>query len=253
MFNAKRETRRGMLAEIERDHGQKPTDVKTVAHNTLYYKLGEREFWRLHQTDILIHDPAKKTWTLSSGGWITNTTKDRINRFGPARIGQEKGQWFLLGRTPEGYPDHSVRFPFADGAQVDEQGLPLQAKKLEAQGKETAKLLKDINGYCRKVAKVIKEKGVPQPNSGDCWMCMFSEVKTGKALGEVTGDTEHLLSHIKEGYVHGSLIYRAMAARRSPGNMGFVLEMANKERGGAFFNDIVTDVRRYLRRSLKVG
>jgi|CXWL01.1.fsa_nt_gi hypothetical protein len=254
MFQAKRETRRGMLAEIEATHGQTPTDVKTVAHNTLYYKIGDREFWRLHQTDILIHDPVKKTWTLSSGGWITNTTKDRLNQFGPVRIAQEKGQWFLLGRDKEGYPDHSVRYPFADGAQVDDQGIPLKIEALAAKGKETAKLLKQINGYCQKVTKTIREKGLPQPGPGDCWLCSMSEVGTGKGWGETTGDTSHLLEHIKEGYVHGSLIYRAMKARRSEGNLAYMWSLAKeKPTESHAVVEIAGDVRRYLRRALKVG
>ena len=254
MFQAKRETRRGMLEEIERDHGVKPTEVKRAANNTLYYRIGDREFWRLHQTDILVHDMKKRAWTLSSGGWITNTTKDRLNQFGPVRISQERGQWFLLGLDKDGYPDHSVRFPFADGVVVDEQGLPLNAKALEVKGEKTAKLLRQINDFCRKVTKHIREKGMPEPNAGDCWYCSMSEVKTGQSLGEVTDNADHLLSHIKEGYVHGSLIYRAMKALRSKQNLAYMWTMAKDRPDDSFaVTQIVQDVRRYLRRSLRVG
>jgi len=253
MFQAKRETKGGMVAEIKRDHGAEPTEVKTVANNTLHYRIGDKEFWRLHQTDILVRDTKTGTWTLSSGGWITNTTKDRMNEYGPVRIIQEKGQWFILGRGADGSIDYDKRYPFADGMVVGDDGVPKNVAALEMKSAETAVLLRKIAKFCTKVHKTIIKDGLPQPNAGDCWLCSMSEVKTGKGWGETTGDTSHLISHIDEGYVHGSLLIRAMKARRSDQNIAVFWQSAKADPKSYFTKEIVNDLRRYLKRSLKVG
>lgn len=253
MFQAKRETKGGMVAEIKRDHGAEPTEVKTVSNNTLHYRIGGKEFWRLHQTDILIRDTKTGDWTLSSGGWRTNTTRDRMNEYGPVRIIQEKGQWFILARGKDGTTDYDKRYPYADGMVVSEDGTPKNAAVIEKKSAETAKLLKQIASFCTKAHKVIREKGLPQPSAGDCWLCSMSEVKTGKGWGETTGDTSHLIEHMKEGYVHGSLLVRAMKARRNDQNAAFFWQSAMADPKSYFVKEIVNDLRRYLKRSLKVG
>lgn len=51
--------------------------------------------------DIILHNTrivsinADGTYRLNSGGWHTHTTKDRMNRFSPARIYQHKFEWFV--------------------------------------------------------------------------------------------------------------------------------------------------------------
>ncbi len=253
MFQSKRETKGGMLAEIERDHGAKPTEARTVSNNTLHYRIGDKEFWRLHQTDILVRNTKTGDWTLNSGGWITNTTKDRMNEYGPVRIGQEKGQWFLFGRGADGATDYDKRYPYADGMVVGEDGVPKNVAALEKKSAETAALLKKISKFCTKVHKTIVKDGLPQPSAGDCWLCSMSEVKTGKGWGETTGDVEHLLNHMDEGYVHGSLLIRAMKARRNDQNIAYVWQSVTAKPEGYFVKDIVSDLRRYLKRALKVG
>jgi len=39
---------------------------------------------------------------------------------------------------------------------------------------------------------------------------MMRDTITGKPLGDITRNNDHLLSHIKEGYIMGSLIYNAL-------------------------------------------
>lgn len=52
----------------------------------------------LHKTCIVrIH--ADGTYTLFAGGWTTVTTKDRINRYSPARIHSDKGLWVMSCNT----------------------------------------------------------------------------------------------------------------------------------------------------------
>lgn len=70
-------------AEIERNG-----DVRIILHST---------------TIVTIH--ADNTYTLNSGGWRTSTTKDRINKYSPARLYQRKFEWFVMveGKPVEFY------------------------------------------------------------------------------------------------------------------------------------------------------
>lgn len=49
---------------------------------------------RYHGTDVVIIH-ADGNYSLNTGGWYTYTTKDRINRFSPARVWSERGVWYL--------------------------------------------------------------------------------------------------------------------------------------------------------------
>lgn len=53
----------------------------------------------LHGTKVVVFYPNGLV-KLNSGGWRTSTTKDRINKYSPVRVYQEKYQWFLSDGTP---------------------------------------------------------------------------------------------------------------------------------------------------------
>ena len=44
------------------------------------------------------------------------------------------------------------------------------------------------------------------PNNRDCWYCLMHD-KEGNSLGD---NTDHIISHLDEMYVHGSLILNAL-------------------------------------------
>ncbi len=74
-------------------------------------------------------------------------------------------------------------------------------------------------------------KGIPMPDAGDCWLCKLPN----------HDDTGHLLSHIEEGYAHGTLAVNALRWSGEP------------EQGIAFYlreqyalKNVVRAVRRYL-------
>lgn len=56
--------------------------------------------------------------------------------------------------------------------------------------------------------KKITAKNIRPPSSGDCWHCLM-RTQSGQTLGDATGNVDHLISHVREGYVHGSLIANA--------------------------------------------
>ena len=71
---------------------------KKLENNTYLERRGDSEnspiAVRLHDTDVVTIYP-DGTYELNRGGWQTVTTKDRINRYSPARLCQKNYQWFL--------------------------------------------------------------------------------------------------------------------------------------------------------------
>lgn len=78
-----------MLASARSKEAGKP-----IANNTRLFEVEGGIAVRLHNTDILTFAPDGRV-TYNSGGWRTNTTKDRMNTFGPARIGAADGLWWV--------------------------------------------------------------------------------------------------------------------------------------------------------------
>lgn len=154
--------------------------------------------YRLHKTDVVTF--TDHSIILNSGGWRTPTTKERINEFAPTqfRVSQDKGLWHV--HTPKG------TFDFYDGIEFSLDGQP--KKEIKTDVKKIEKLKDQIGKF---VAKITKEN-LPLPNGGDCWLCAL-RTSEGKTMGELgTGNADHLLQHVKEGYLHGSLLVNAMRA-----------------------------------------
>ena len=174
-------------------------DCRKLTNNTYLRRLPDDDLAiKLHATDIIILH-ADNTYTLFSGGWQTVTTKERINRFTPARIWQKKFVWYM-------WPDDT---PFYDGIKVDAHGKPIlvednQAAAAVAEQDYLEKMINRMIGHMRKLPKL------PLPNTGDCFGCSMIGVndKTSRPMG-----TDCVFGHLEECYIHGSLIVRAMQAR----------------------------------------
>jgi len=70
--------------------------AKKVGNNTfeVTYKDGCRAI-RLHRTDVVTFRP-DGSFFINTGGWLTRTTKDRINKYCKTiRVWQEKGEWYV--------------------------------------------------------------------------------------------------------------------------------------------------------------
>jgi len=78
------------------------------------------------------------------------------------------------------------------------------------------------------------------PNNGDCWHCLFRD-KQGKTMGELSS-SDHLLQHLKEGYIHGSLIINALKS------VGYRLPEVILDNRGS----VIQAVRRYFYKSLGI-
>lgn len=71
---------------------------------------------RYHETNVVTFHP-DNTFTLNTGGYKTQTTKQRISEFGPTPVFQRNGEWFIAG--PKDYIE------FFDGIRVDSFGSPV--------------------------------------------------------------------------------------------------------------------------------
>ena len=96
-----------------------------------------------------------------------------------------------------------------------------------------------------KFANRITEKHIKPPSAGDCWFCLFQS-QGGKPLGEEIGDKSHLISHIREMHVPGSLIVNACRARgRTDMFLGIVFHDPAR-----WLDEIRDDLKKYLIREL---
>lgn len=86
---------------------------RKLANNTYAERVdGEAIAIRLHSTRIIVfHKNGGVRY--NSGGWLTATTKNRFNEFGPVGVYQKNHEWFLADDTP-----------FEDGMFVRRSTLP---------------------------------------------------------------------------------------------------------------------------------
>lgn len=198
---------------------------KLLERNTVKYQKPNGDMAiRLHRTDIIVTG-VNGTVTLSSGGWKTMTTKDRINKYAGVQIHSDKGIWKVSS------------IPFKDGMVIKANGEVKDMKRLIAQGERDKALAKAISKYTIKIKAL---PSLPRPSAGDCWCC--------KGIVR-DGDTSHLLDHIKEGYIHGTLIMNALnyAGYVNPEVIFQMFEHRQNDR-----TSICSAVRRYLKHCLNL-
>lgn len=206
--------------------GVESDSSKFVASNTIEYFLKDKKYIRLHQTDIITF--GKDFIILNSGGWKTPTTKNRINSFQSiCIISQEKSIWTVKTTTGE----ESL---FYDGLKIKNNGHIVRPIKDD---KKTARLLKQINAYCKKLSKL---KTLPEPHGGDCFYCQMRDQEN-----KPVDDTRHLLSHLKEKYVMGSLIFNALEAA------GYTFPVVIFKQDSR--ESIVRAVKRYFKKQLSIA
>jgi hypothetical protein len=219
--------------------------AKNVANNTVeYIRADGSRVIRHHLTDIVEFLP-NGVIRLSSGGFKTAVTKERIGTYLPKgwMLWSDKGLWYIgKPRWHKIEGEESVHYPFKDGMIIKPDGtVGGTSEREERKGKL---LLKKINTYCKEIKGLVS---LPLPEMGDCMYCSLQEVKTGKPLGEVSGDTSHLMSHLDEKYIHGSLLLNAMRAAEM-GEMA--IAWAFKNHDGYARQQAVRAVRKYFKKNL---
>lgn len=203
---------------------------RKLANNTYAERRGDNIAIRLHSTDVITFKPNGDK-VLSSGGWRTATTKDRINNFGGVRMYQTNGNWYI----------GDVKFQ--DGMTIKANGVIIGGAK---DNPKSDKVFKSrVGAFAHKCANAIP---LDPPGNGDCLYCHMVTDKNG-TLGDATKNNEHLISHIKESYIVPSLVYQAL--KEINAGDGIMAGTFTKDAG--FYGDIAKTyvyraVRRYILR-----
>lgn len=161
---------------------------------------------RLHNTDVVVWHP-DETVTLNTGGWLTVTTKGRINDWAaPFGITSVRGEWKVMVRNPDRGQDGPYWLPvgtFHDGMVLDGANPtatlaePPEVTAARAADDQTKRAVRDyVKGITEEqIARSVAAAG------GDCWTCRFG-------IGD---EREHLVAHLEESYYVAHLMRNALA------------------------------------------
>jgi hypothetical protein len=204
------------------NNGKNKND-RPLANNTRLIRNGEDVAIRLHSTDIIILHPDGSE-TLTSGGWRTATTKERINKYSSLHVYQDKGVWYYGGW------ERGNRHVFYDGIVV--KGGTVISEEKESD-ERVARIKKWIDAYMVKFNALEK---IPEPSLGDCFVC---------GMTPEGSYPDCLESHLEEGYIHGRLIMNALhdTGYRDP---SFIYQFGGKKM-------IARALRRYFKRALGIA
>lgn len=202
---------------------------KIIANNTVeWYDDKGRRYIRLHNTDIIIQDGNKISFY--TDGWKTPTTKARINDLSPVHVTQENSAWRLKYNSQTSL--------FYEGITINTKTGKIIKPRQDDQ--TTKNLTKQINDYCKKIKNL---PSIPYPEAGDCWDCLLFDNNIGP--GDKSTSTDHLISHLKEGYIHGSIICNALVSS-GYNNPDFIMSIDSRD-------NIVRAVRRFFKLSLGIA
>lgn len=170
---------------------------------------------KYHNTDVVTFAPGFVE--LNSGGWLTPTTKERMNRglamagLGFSNVYQDKKIWYVKDAE------------FFDGIRLDYAGNVLNARpKTPPQNlRKVSRELLDVNDWrltemlkehkpeaqaitrkliTRWIAELSKQIDAGTFNTdsaGACWFCGL-RTQDNEPLGEAMHDIDHLVVHLKE-------------------------------------------------------
>lgn len=187
--------------------------ARKVGNNTFeYHREDGTRVVRLHLTDIIEVRPDGKV-KLNTGGWKTHTTKARFNSHSRYRVYSDRGLWYVNG--------DGKSVPFFDGMVLPD--ALVDTTEADKQAAEQLALKKKIKAFLAKT--LANGMPVPVPNNGDCWECLMFDQEPPRGDANLTGwvssqtvdrsssrSVAHLMSHIDEHYMHGSLIVNAFRA-----------------------------------------
>lgn len=223
---------------------------RRIDNNTIEYYQGNIRKIRLHRTDIIeFHE---NFIVLNSGGWKTNTTKDRINeycKFGN-RIWQEKGIWTVSNSFSQ------KSAIFFDGIKISYNGDFLNAENAPSKSDIIA-LSKKIKEYSKNFIDQVRQGNIKLPNSGDCWYCLM-KTQNDNTLGEESS-SEHIINHIDENYFVPSLIFRACEVMpTSPACKSWLYNKCSGNSDADFYEGFAskqaqTALVRYIKRQLSIA
>lgn len=220
--------------------------ARKIDRNTYRYECEDDggnvfENIRLHKTDIITRALRVAETSFSTGGWRTNTTKERLNKFAPKGFSfwSEKGVFFITSPLGE-------KFAMDDGITFDYEGRCISGHHAYA-GKNgpmpvDEEIRRLIVAYMAKVRKAGKY--LPVYSDTDCWLCASEEGMDP----DLKMDNQHILTHLIEGTLDGSLLRNALNSRGNYTRYQHYLD--GSRRNLRNISGVHIDVRWYLKRRL---
>jgi len=186
------------------------TRKRKLTHNTYLECNSDGSFGvRLHSTQVVVFHPDGRR-VLDSGGWLTVTTKDRMNQCLRSysdpqsfTIYSEKGIWYVATGNYSAGTD--TRWAYEDGFTLHSDG------SVTGEGKDPKaklRLKKQLRRYAKEFMDEFASGNVPAPSGGDCWGCSMKATDGSYPMGS---DGSHLTSHLssEERYYVPTLLSRA--------------------------------------------
>lgn len=173
--------------------------TKKLARNTYLRMEGGDMVIRFWETDI-VRITLENNYTLNTGGYLTTTTKDRLSRFTPARVGADRGLWYVY--EGQGWDNRKL---FANGIRVDITGKVIDGAGEESFPAIMKKVDRLVTRYIAGYAAHVMELGYPdEDTAGDCWGCKLHDVANPENIEPMGYD--HYLSHFHENYYVPSIL-----------------------------------------------
>ena len=123
-----------LKAFVEHGRGKKSRKVPSK-RSTWIHLLGQADetlptigiqFHNTYVVKIEMNEWNQRIYRLNTNGWHTNTTKERICEYSPARVYQRNFDWFI-------HDPQRGEIPFVDGIKVDMDGCVISpANVIEA-------------------------------------------------------------------------------------------------------------------------
>lgn len=186
-----------LLPDVQRKSPRK------LANNTWIRLENDAIVVKYHNSDIVTLQPDKVA--LNSCGWMTSTTKARLNWFipQPYRVSQINKVWYVWD-----YRTRKNASLFYDG-----MGFSYNMTKemwvidSPVDSTDPDRLARQASRYVAAFANAFVRGRINNPDGGDCWYCYLQS--EGVTLGDKINN-DHILAHVKENYFVPSLLYRAI-------------------------------------------
>lgn len=202
----------------------KPVPRKKVANHTYLVRDDHKIHVLLHRTYVLTYTP--DTIVINTGGWLTVTTKARINDCLPRGyvVYSDKGTWYLS----EGWMHTSVRhWRYTDGITMLErngswhpvESTMLPDEKGHQDDRHNAAMRKLIGQYLKDFERIDAERQARLTTQGTCTLCRGAEwpVVNGRSriitYGDQMDDTQHLIDHMLDRYLPDGLVPAALTEK----------------------------------------
>jgi hypothetical protein len=136
--------------------------ARLTGRSTRLVKTGKGYGIQYHNTIVVEILPNE--YVLNSGGYQTNTTKDRINTYSPVRLYSRKYTWYIGEYSPD------TDIPFLDGIRVNSNGKVISSVKEARKAVDIRNTkLKRVKEYVKGFIQQIEQGALPRPSGGDCW------------------------------------------------------------------------------------